>query len=297
MRKLLIGMLLFGLGLGGAVLVTSPGAGARTLDGTLTGGVSAGNPSASLITLSASSVAAGTYTFDITDSAPTHDFELLNPSGVSVDNTGNSDAAMEGSFTWTVTLTPGTWHYRCHFHTGSMTKTLTVTGGTTSTSTTTMTTSTTTQTTTTGTTATTATTATTGTTATTATTDTGTTDTTTTDTTTTDTTPTTTDTTPTTTTAPTTTSGGGGGGLHVRIVSVHATSKLVKVTAASNQLTRVTAVLLHKGKKVASAAADGKKVKLSLKPRQALAPGSYTLKVKVACCGTSATATKTIKIP
>src|SRR5579862_5919560 len=272
-------MLLFGLGLGGAVLVTSPGAGARTLDGTLTGGVSAGNPSASLITLSASSVAAGTYTFDITDSAPTHDFELLNPSGVSVDNTGNSDAAMEGSFTWTVTLTPGTWHYRCHFHTGSMTKTLTVTGGTTSTSTTTMTTSTTTQTTTTGTTATTATTATTGTT------------------TTTDTTPTTTDTTPTTTTAPTTTSGGGGGGLHVRIVSVHATSKLVKVTAASNQLTRVTAVLLHKGKKVASAAADGKKVKLSLKPRQALAPGSYTLKVKVACCGTSATATKTIKIP
>jgi hypothetical protein len=77
---------------------------------------------------------------------------------------------------------------------------------------------------------------------------------------------------------------------------VHATSKLVTVKVAANLLTRVTVVLLRKGKKVATAARAGKTLTLSLRPGHTLAPGSYTVRVRVACCGASATATKTVRI-
>jgi hypothetical protein len=65
---------------------------------------------------------------------------------------------------------------------------------------------------------------------------------------------------------------------------------------AANQLTRAVVVLMHKHKKLARAAADGKRLKLTLKPAHPLSPGTYLVQVKVMCCGTSATAKKTIKI-
>jgi hypothetical protein len=77
---------------------------------------------------------------------------------------------------------------------------------------------------------------------------------------------------------------------------VHATRKLVVVTVAANQLTRAVAVLVHRSKRLAHAAGDGKRLKLKLRPRHPLAPGSYVVRVTVACCGSSATAKRTIRI-
>jgi hypothetical protein len=246
-RSAALCLLFFALGLGVAILITSPGAGAGTaVDGTLTGSVgTSGNGNAFSISLSASSVPAGTYEFDITDYATIHNFDLLGPDNVSIDKTTIPGT---GSVAWIVTLSPGVYTYHCDAHPSMIHGTLTVTGGTTSTSTT-------------------------GATSTTGTTTTA----------------------PTTTTTPTTT-GGGPGPLKVRIASVHATRNLVVVTVAANQLTRAVAVLLHKGKRLAHAAGDGRKLKLRLRPRRALAPGSYDVRVTVACCGSSATAKRTIRI-
>jgi plastocyanin len=249
-RNAVLYLLVFALGLGAAILVTSPGAGAGTaVDGTLTGTVgTSSDGNAFSISLSASTVAPGTYEFDITDYATVHNFDLLGPGYVSIDKT---TIAGTGSVAWIVTLTPGVYTYHCDAHAGSMHGTLTVTGGTTSTSTTTATSTTST------------------------------------------TVPTTT-TSPATTIAPPTTAGGAP--LKVRIASVHATRKLVVVTVAANQLTRVVGVLLHKGKRLSRTARDGQRLKLRLKPRHALKPGSYLVRVTVVCCGTSARAKKTIRI-
>ena len=137
MRKLLLGLLLFGLGLGGAVIVTKP-AGAQTaaVDGTLTGSVgSSGSPNSFDISLSASTVsAAGTYEFDITDFATIHNFDLLSPSSVSLDKTGIPGT---GTATWTVALSPGVYTFQCDAHAGSMNGELTVPGATTTGTTTT----------------------------------------------------------------------------------------------------------------------------------------------------------------
>jgi plastocyanin len=263
MRGLVLGLLVFALGLGAGFLVTSPLAGARTAaDGTLTGSVgtsSSGN--AFSISLSESTVPAGTYEFDITDYATIHNFDLLDPNNVSVDKT---TIAGTGSVVWVVTLSPGVYTYHCDAHPTMLKGTLTVTGGTTSTSTTTGTTATSTSTSTSTTTPTT-------------------------------TTAPTTTTTPATTTTPTTTATGGNP-LKVRIASVHVTRNLVIVTVKANQLTRATAVLLHKGKRLARTARDGETLKLRLKPRHSLAHGSYVVRVSVTCCGTSATAKRTIRI-
>ncbi|MGH3054580.1 MAG: hypothetical protein ACRDL7_06335, partial [Gaiellaceae bacterium] len=86
------------------------------------------------------------------------------------------------------------------------------------------------------------------------------------------------------------------GPLAVRIVSVHSTRRHVVVSVAANQLTRATVVLLHKGKRLARAAGDGKKLTLRLKPRHSLAPGKYVVQVRATCCGSSATAKKTIRV-
>lgn|GEM_PF-1155533 len=243
MRSAALCLLFFALGLGAAILVTSPGAGAGTaVDGTLTGSVgTSGNGNAFSISLSASTVPAGTYEFDITDYATIHNFDLLGPDNVSIDKTTIPGT---GSVAWIVTLSPGVYSYHCDAHPSMMHGTLTVTGGTTSTSTT----------------------------------------------------GTTTTTTAPTTTTPTTTTGSGPGALKVRITAVHATPKLVVVTVAANQLTRAVAVLLHKRKRLAHAAGDGTKLKLKLRPRRALAPGSYVVRVTVSCCGSSATAKRTIRI-
>lgn len=229
--------------------MTSPLAGAHAaVDGTLTGTVgTSSNGNAYSISLSASTVAPGTYEFDITDYATIHNFDLLGPGNVSIDKT---TIAGTGSVVWTVTLSPGVYTYHCDAHSGTMKGTLTVTGGTTSTSTTTGT-------------------STTGTTATTA---------------------------PPTTTSPPTTTTTGAAPLTVRIASVHATRKLVVVTVKANQLTRAVAVLTRKGKRIARSARDGKTVKLMLRPRRPLARGSYVVRVTVKCCGTAATAKRTIRI-
>jgi hypothetical protein len=81
MRGLVLGLLVFALGLGAGFLVTSPHAGAQpAVDGTLTGSVgTSSNGNAYSISLSAASVPAGTYEFDITDYATIHNFDLLGP--------------------------------------------------------------------------------------------------------------------------------------------------------------------------------------------------------------------------
>jgi plastocyanin len=140
MRKLLVGLIAFALGLGAAVLIASPGAHARSLlAGTLTGSVgSSGNHDAYVISLSASTVVAGTYQFNITDYSQIHNFDLCKGTSCtgsnSVDMTSISGT---GSVSWTVTLTPGTYYFQCDAHGSIMHGTLTVTSGTTSTTTTT----------------------------------------------------------------------------------------------------------------------------------------------------------------
>lgn len=136
----LIGAVVFALGLGGAFLVFSPGAGARGLvDGTFHGSVgTSGGPNDYVITVDTpTSVAPGTYEFDITDYATIHNFDLCkgaNCTGTnSVDKTSISGT---GSVVWTVTLTPGTYTYQCDQH-PDLQGQFTVTGGTTSTTTTT----------------------------------------------------------------------------------------------------------------------------------------------------------------
>jgi hypothetical protein len=234
MRNFVVGLIVFCLGLAAAFSIAAPSGDARAaVDGTITGGVAAGAPNPSLLSLSVTSVPAGTYEFDITDSATIHNFDICPGSnrcttGTSLDKTSISGTS---SVVWDIALTPGTYTYQCDMH-SSMTKHFTVTG---------------TGTTTTGTTA-------------------------------------TTGTTQTTTQA----------ALSVRIASTKAKRSGVTVTAVASQLSRVTAVLLRKGRKVASAAKDGTRVTLRL--RKSLAPGRYVVKVTVKCCGTSATAKKTIRV-
>jgi plastocyanin len=141
-------VLVFALGLGAGFLFLSPRAGAHTtIDGTITGSVGLStSANAYSIGLSTSTVAPGTYEFDITDYATIHNFDLLGPDNVSIDKTSISGT---GSVSWIVTLSPGVYKFHCDVHFSTMNGTLTVTGGTTSTATTgTTTTSTTTPTTT-----------------------------------------------------------------------------------------------------------------------------------------------------
>jgi hypothetical protein len=143
MRKLLVSLsvlVVFALGLAGAFLAFSSGAGAEGLvDGTFTGSVgTSGMPNAYEITLNTpSSVAPGTYELDITDYATIHNFDLCKGASCtganSVDKTSISGT---GSVMWTVALTPGTYTYQCDAH-PELQGQFTVSGGTTSTTTTT----------------------------------------------------------------------------------------------------------------------------------------------------------------
>jgi|SRR5579871_6848476 len=236
MRNVLLALVVFSLGLGAAYLAAAPNRAGAAIDGTITGGVAAGKPNPSLLSLSVTTVAAGTYEFDITDSATIHNFDICPGANRCTKNTSldKTDVPGTGSFVWDIVLTPGTYTFQCDQHT-VMTKHFTVTGtGTTTTGTT--------------------------------------------------------GTTGTTQTTQTTTQHG----LAVHIVSAKATRTGVKVTAAANQVSRITAILLRKGKKIASAAKDGTRVTIDFK--KSLAPGRYVVKVSVRCCGTSATATKTIRV-
>jgi hypothetical protein len=237
MRTVLIGLVVFCLGAGAAFLVATPGGVAKAaIDGTITGGVEDGAPNPALLSLSVTTVAAGTYEFDISDDSTMHNFDICPGSNRCTTATSLDKTVIKGTgfFTWDITLTPGTYTYNCDAH-NSMTKHFTVTGtGTTTTGTTTIT--------------------------------------------------STTQTTQTTTPA----------GLSVHIASAKASRSGVTVTATASLLSRVTAVLLRKGKKIAGAAKDGTRVTLKL--GKALRPGRYVVKVTVRCCGTSATATKTVRV-
>lgn len=290
MRKLLAALLLFGLGIGGAVIVAKPASAHTAVLGTLVGTVgSAGTPNQSVITLTqnGSTVTnlptAGTYEFDITDYATTHNFDICAgasrcTSGTSIDMTdivGTSSGTV-----WDITLSDGEYTYQCDAHT-SMTKHFTV-GASTTTSTTTTTGTTTTQTT--ATTTSSSTTSQTTTTTPTTTTTTGTT------------TSQTTTTTPTTTTQQTTTtSSGGGTPLTVHIVSAKGTTHSVVVKVSSSKHGKAVAQLL-KGSKRLAKSSHTVPGKITLKPSRALKPGRYTVTVAVTAGGKHATVKKTVKI-
>jgi hypothetical protein len=63
----------------------------------------------------------GTYTFKIEDQGTIHNFHLTGP-GVNQ----ATDIEQTGTFTWTVTLTDGTYRYQCDAHPSTMTGSFTV---------------------------------------------------------------------------------------------------------------------------------------------------------------------------
>src|SRR3954462_3434236 len=128
MRAVILGLVVFALGLAAAALVVSPRAGAHIADGTLSGSVGPGFS----ISMSESSVTAGNYTIDVSDSATIHNFHLFGP-GVSE----MTSVAGTGSDSWPVTLQPGPYTFQCDAHAHSMNGTLTVTAETTTTAATT----------------------------------------------------------------------------------------------------------------------------------------------------------------
>jgi len=139
MRKLLLGLIVFVLGVGASALLLSPGAGARTLDGTLTGSVgTSSDHDAFVINLAATTVAPGTYQINITDYSSMHNFDLCKGTSCTGSNSvAKTSVSGTGSVSWTVDLTPGTYTYQCDMHPLEMSGQFTVSGGTTSSSTTT----------------------------------------------------------------------------------------------------------------------------------------------------------------
>jgi hypothetical protein len=57
----------------------------------------------------------GTYTIQVQDNADVHNFHLTGPG---VDKA--TDVEQTGTFTWTVTLTAGTYHFQCDPHSSTM---------------------------------------------------------------------------------------------------------------------------------------------------------------------------------
>ena len=131
MRAVLLGLLVFALGLATAALVVSPRAGAHVAGGSLSASVGPGYT----ISMSESSVTAGSYTISVSDSSNIHNFHLSGP-GVSK----STSITGTGSTSWSVTLQPGTYHFQCDAHPDSMNGTLTVTAADTTTASTTTTT-------------------------------------------------------------------------------------------------------------------------------------------------------------
>ncbi len=123
MRKLLVSLIslvVVALGLGGTFLIFSPGAGAHGLvDGTFDGNVGTSvNPDAYVIALHApSTIAPGTYQFNITDYSTIHNFDLCQGASCTGSNSlDKTSVAGTGTEQWTVTLTPGTYTYQCDVH-------------------------------------------------------------------------------------------------------------------------------------------------------------------------------------
>jgi hypothetical protein len=133
MRILLLSLVVFVLGLGGAYLVVSPGAGAHSLlAGTITGSVgTSGSPDAYEIALSVggTTVAPGQYEFDITDYASIHNFDLCRGAKcTSTNSIARTSVGGTGSVHWIVSLTPGTYTYQCDVHSAELFGQFTVPG-------------------------------------------------------------------------------------------------------------------------------------------------------------------------
>src|SRR5947209_6614638 len=110
MRAVILGLTVFALGLATAALV-SPRAGAHVVDGTLSGSVGAD----ATISMSASSVTAGNYTINVSDSATMHNFHFFGPG---VDK--KTSIVGTGSTSWSVTLQAGTYTFQCDAHANTM---------------------------------------------------------------------------------------------------------------------------------------------------------------------------------
>jgi hypothetical protein len=122
MRAVVLGLVVFALGLATAALVASPRAGARATAGSLSASVGPGFT----ISMSADSVTEGAYTITVSDQSAIHNFHLSGP-GV---NKATSISG-QGTATWSVTLQPGTYSFVCDAHAATMNGSLTVTAATT----------------------------------------------------------------------------------------------------------------------------------------------------------------------
>jgi hypothetical protein len=257
MRAVILGLVVFALGLATAALVASPRAGAHIVD-SLSGSV---GPEFS-ISMSASSVPAGDYTITISDRSNIHNFHLSGP-GV---NKSTSISGM-GTTSWSVTLQPGTYNFQCDAHASTMNGSLTVTGTTTHHTTTQQTTSHATTTepapTTIAVTTTTA--------------------------------PATTETQPETTTAATTIATTPARPLKARVAAAHGTRSAVTITVSSSLRGRAVAQLFA-GKRRVAHATGTVPGKLVLHPAKALEPGRYLVKLRVAAGGRTTTASRTVTV-
>ena len=267
MRAVILGLVVFALGLATAALVASPRAGAHGVDGTLSGSVGPGFS----ISLSASSVAAGSYTINISDQSSIHNFHLSGP-GV---NKATSISGT-GSTSWSVTLQAGTYTYQCDAHASTMNGSLTVTGSSTTTTQRTTTEHTTTEHTTSQATTTEAAATTTAVTTTA---------------------PAPTTTVASTQTAATTTQSAPPPAkpLKAHVSAAHATTKSVTVSVASNERGHAVAELFSGSHRVARATGTVPG-KLVLHPAKPLAAGRYLVKLRVTAGGKTTKSTRTVTV-
>jgi plastocyanin len=121
MRTLLLSITVLALGLGGVFLANSSTAKAQSRHAAvtiITGHVGTSvNPDAYSIGLSKTTVAPGTYQFNITDFSSIHNFDLCK--GTSCTGTNSLDktsVAGDGTVSWTVTLTAGPYTFQCDQH-------------------------------------------------------------------------------------------------------------------------------------------------------------------------------------
>jgi plastocyanin len=121
MRKLLLSLTVLALGFGGVFFANSPGASAKSRAAAttiITGSVgSASNADAFVIAVSATTIAPGTYQFNIHDYSSIHNFDLCKGTSCTGSNSlHKTSVGGTGSVSWTVTLTAGTYSVQCDVH-------------------------------------------------------------------------------------------------------------------------------------------------------------------------------------
>lgn len=267
---------IFGLGLVAAAVAARGGSSAAAA-GTLTASVGPGfSISLTQNGSAVSNLAAGTYTIEVSDSATVHNFHL---SGAGVNET--TSIPNTETDTWTVTFSPGSYHYQCDMHPTILHGDFTVGqgGGTTSTvATTTVPPPTTTAP---GTTTTPSTTTTTGATTTTATT-----------------TVEQTTTTATTSVSTTTVAQKRAGTLTARVAKIATTRSRITITLRLTMPARASADLFRLGgKRLAHVAGPVKRnAKLTLRPAHVLSPGRYVVRLRFVAAGRTVVTTRTIRV-